>query len=41
MTEPAVTSVPLVDSLRALEHVDRRVVNRVLDQQVMTEPRVA
>jgi hypothetical protein len=41
MTEPAATSVPFVDSLRALERVDRRVVNRVLDQQVMTEPSVA
>lgn len=41
MTEPAATSVPLVESLRALERVDRRVVNRVVDHQVMTEPSVA
>jgi hypothetical protein len=41
MTEPVATSVFIVDSLRVLERVDRRVVNRVLDQQVMTEPSVA
>jgi hypothetical protein len=46
MTEPAATSVPLFDSLRALERVDRRAVNRALaqqslDRQVMTEPSVA
>ncbi len=41
MTEPAATSVPIVYPLRALERVDRRAVNRVLDQQVMTEPSVA
>ncbi len=41
MTEPVATSVPLVDSLRALECVDRRAGNRVLDHQVMTEPSVA
>jgi hypothetical protein len=41
MTEPVATSVPIVYRLRALEGVDRRAVNRVLDQQVMTEPSVA
>jgi hypothetical protein len=41
MTEPAATSVPLFDSLRALERADRRVVNRALDQQLMTKPSVA
>ncbi|MGH3868133.1 MAG: hypothetical protein ACRDQ4_18825 [Pseudonocardiaceae bacterium] len=33
MTEPAATSVPTVDPLRALERVDRRAVNRALAQQ--------
>jgi hypothetical protein len=41
MTEPVATSVPIVYRLRALEGVDRRAVNRVLDQQGMTEPSVA